>query len=334
MAGVIFLLILAGALSFIIFNKKAGTPIFIANIDSSKIRPEIKIYIDELYNSEITSIEHTTESIEQTKKRLPEDPKIFRAGRYRAVFNNINDKKVMIFQTEEKVGHIAPVTPGKTDIGGYVEIQKNAEGVARATKSLDNQNSLNDYTDLKLNAFELDYLIKMIYKKFEKPIDNTQADRLNSVKDYALAIMFSGKNGITEYHNQLIRNLGIGVSDNNFNSLMGKKSNQELLEELLSKNNNINKYKIFSITKSPNSNNAAVLFGLDSAKNNGCCSKPTGIFINIDGKLYKESFQLGGALEHLYLENVKWSGDNLIFFDSVIADEGGVKITTKTLYME
>lgn len=213
MIVIILLLISAGTLSFLIFSKqKTSIPSLIADVDSSKIRPEIKIYIEELYNSEITSIEHTTESIEQAKKRLPDDPKVFSAGKYKVVFNDANDKKAMIFQTEEKVGHISPVTPGITDAGGYVEIQKNpekdnAEGVTHATKSLDNQNSLNDYTDLKLNTPELDYLIRMLYKKFEKPMVDTQANYLNSVKDYALAIMFSEKNGITEYHNQLINEL-------------------------------------------------------------------------------------------------------------------------------
>ncbi|TSC93683.1 MAG: hypothetical protein Athens101428_588 [Candidatus Berkelbacteria bacterium Athens1014_28] len=212
-AVIVFLLVIAGISSFLIFNRQhTGTPSLISDVDSSKIRPEIKIYIDELYNSEITSIEHTTDGIEQTKKRLPNNPKEFSAGRFKVVFNNDNDKKVMIFQTEEKVGHISPITPGVTDVGGYVEIQKNpendnSEGVAHTTKSLDNQSSLNSYTDLKLNASELDYLTRILYKKFEKSITDSQANYLNSVKDYALAIMFSRKNGIAEYHNQLINEL-------------------------------------------------------------------------------------------------------------------------------
>lgn len=210
--AVILLLVLAGVLLSIFYKQKTVPQSLIANVDSSNLRPEIKIYIDELYDSEVTSIEHTTDGIEQTSKRLPENPKIFDAGKYKVVFNNTNDKKVMIFQTEEKVGHIAPVTPGKTDIGGYVEIQKNpesdnSEGVTHTTKSEENQGSLNNYADLKLNDYELDYLVKMLYKKFENPMDDTQASYLNNVKDYALAIMFSGKNGITEYHNQLINEL-------------------------------------------------------------------------------------------------------------------------------
>ncbi len=209
----VFFLILVVVLSFLIFSKqKTIAPNLITNVASSKIRPEIKIYIDELYNSAITSVEHTTKSVEQHIKRLPDDPKEFGAGRFKVVFNNNGDKKVMIFQTEEKVGHIAQIILGKTDIGGYVEIQKNpekdnAEGVTGTTDSLGNQSALNNYTDLTLNTTELDYLIKMLYKKFEKPMSDAQANYLNNVKDYALAIMFSGKNGITEYHKQLINKL-------------------------------------------------------------------------------------------------------------------------------
>lgn len=206
-APVMAMILLAGCA-----NQKIGNNSTSANIDLLKIRPEIKTYIDELYDSEITSVEHTTRSIEQSKKRLPEAPKVFEAGRYEVVFNNSRDKKAMIFQTEEKVGHISPVTPGKTDIGGYVEIQKNpekdnAEGVMSTTQSLENQSALNNYTDLKLNESELNYLIRMLYKKFDKPMPETQASDLNSVKDYALAIKFSGQNGINEYHNNLIKEL-------------------------------------------------------------------------------------------------------------------------------
>ena len=53
------------------------------------------------------------------------------------------------------------------------------------TDSLENQSSLNNFTDLKLNESELDYLIRMLYKKFDKPMTDSQAVNLNSVKDYA-----------------------------------------------------------------------------------------------------------------------------------------------------
>ncbi|KKS77936.1 MAG: hypothetical protein UV64_C0008G0001 [Parcubacteria group bacterium GW2011_GWC1_43_11b] len=210
---VIVLLIVAGTLSFLIFNKqKPNNQISLTGIDSSQIRPEIKIYLDELYDSEITSIEHTTDSIEESTRRFPDNPKIFEAGRFKVVLNNDGDKKVMIFQTEEKVGHIAPVIPGKTDVGGYVEIQRNpesdnSEDIAHTTQSIENQDKLNNIADLKLNEFELDYLIRILYKKFEKPLTDEQAQNLNEIKDYALAIKFSGRDGITQYHNSLVNEL-------------------------------------------------------------------------------------------------------------------------------
>jgi hypothetical protein len=43
-----------------------------------------------------------------------------------------------------------------------------------------------------------------LYSKFGKPLTDTQADNIDRVKDYALAIKFSGKNGMTEYHNDLV----------------------------------------------------------------------------------------------------------------------------------
>ncbi|MDD5688095.1 MAG: hypothetical protein PHE88_09730 [Elusimicrobia bacterium] len=207
------LVIVLSLISILISSqRKSVSQNIITNIDLSKIRPEVKIYIDELYDSEITSIEHTTMGIEEGRKRLPDNPKVFGAGRFKVVFNKDGDKKVIIFQTEEKVGHIAKVVPGKTDIGGFVEIQKNpgsdkAEGITHTTKSIKNQSKLNKFQDLKLNESELDYLIRTLYKKFRRPLTDSQADNLNSVKDYVLAIKFSCKTGINEYHNSLVGEL-------------------------------------------------------------------------------------------------------------------------------
>ena len=199
-------------ISLIVLCLACFFPVF-AETNLSGIRPAIKIYIDELYDSEIISIEHTTDSLVMTEKRLPDAPKTFSAGRYKVVFIKDNDKKAMIFQTEEKVGHIAPITPGKTAIGGFVEILRDTEdiqntGITHTTKSTAPQNTLSSIDDSKLNEVELDYLIQILYKKFDKPLTDTQSTYLNSAKDYALAIKFSGKNGIVEYHNKLIKELG------------------------------------------------------------------------------------------------------------------------------
>jgi len=118
----------------------------------------------------------------------------------------------MVFQTEEKVGHISPVIPGKTDIGGFVEILRDPESVQNEGAVQNDQNieqgkELNKINDLKLSESELDCLIRMLYEKFEKPLSDSQAMNLNDVKDYALAIKFSKKNGMTEYHNKLVSEL-------------------------------------------------------------------------------------------------------------------------------
>ncbi|MEI8011864.1 MAG: hypothetical protein WCI27_05200 [Candidatus Omnitrophota bacterium] len=174
-------------------------------------RPEIKIYIDELLAGEIISVEHTTDGMEESKKRLPADPKGFSAGRYKVVFNGKDEKKAMIFQTEERVGHMSPVIPGQTDIGGYVEILRDPESDQNAAyftaRDAGLRKGLNSIKDLKLNTSELDYLIRMLYKKFGTFLSDSQAMNLNDVKDYALAIQFSDKNGMIEYHHNLVRAL-------------------------------------------------------------------------------------------------------------------------------
>jgi len=175
------------------FNKSGNFSIMILN--PSNIRPEVKKYIDDLYFYSPISIEHTTDSIAVTKIRMPENPKPFDAGRYKVIFQKENDKKVIICQTEEIVSHISRVVPGETKIGGYIQIldEPNGNGIGGA--------------GTKLNPDELDYFIQTIYKKFTQPLMDEETMLLNKIKDYALAIMFSGKQGIKEYHNNQIRKL-------------------------------------------------------------------------------------------------------------------------------
>jgi len=177
-----------------------------------EIRPVIKNYIDDLSVSEIVSIQHTTDGIEENKKRYPNEPKVFPAGRYKVMFIRNGDKSAMIFQTEEKIQHLLPVMPGKSDAGGFVEIlidplSVQNDGASKITLDREQGKELSSIGDLKLNGPELDYLIRMLYRKFEKPLTESQAMSLNLVKDYALAIKFSGKDGLDEYHKNLLREL-------------------------------------------------------------------------------------------------------------------------------
>jgi hypothetical protein len=158
-----------------------------ADILSLNIRPEIKSRIDKLFIYRIATIEHTTKDIGPKKEiKNPEKPNRFLAGKFKISFINTTANEAVICQTEENVGHLGSVIPGKTKVGGYVQL-------------LDNPADDNS-SGPKLNPDELDYFIQTIYKKFTQPLDDKETRLLNQTKDYALAIMFSDKQGIDEYH--------------------------------------------------------------------------------------------------------------------------------------
>jgi len=116
------------------------------------------------------------------------------------------------------------------------------------------------------------------------------------------------------------------------------RTSQELMKELILKNNpnaTVENYKIFEEIKSPYSIKTAVLFGLNPDKTeDACCSEPVGIFINNEGALGKEYDILKGALNHLFLDNVRWQDDKTVFYDFVIFDEGGKQATEKSIEVE
>lgn len=114
-------------------------------------------------------------------------------------------------------------------------------------------------------------------------------------------------------------------------AIQSTKTSSALMKDLIVKINptaTVENYKIFEEIKSPDSTKTAVLFGLDTEE---CCSEPIGIFINNQGVLGNEYDILKGALEHLYLENVKWQDNDTVLYDSVIADEGGKQATQKSI---
>jgi hypothetical protein len=159
-----------------------------------KVRPEIKQYLDELASFQLVGLEHTTDSIVPPPARHnPAIPAEFDAGRFRVLFVKGGERRVLICQTEAVVGHYARVTPGKTKVGGFVEILDDPasdEGPGR-----------------KLSIGELDYFVQGIYQRFSKPLTDEQAALLNRIKDYSLAVLFSGRKGIEEYHLGLVKQL-------------------------------------------------------------------------------------------------------------------------------
>lgn len=115
------------------------------------------------------------------------------------------------------------------------------------------------------------------------------------------------------------------------------KTSGELMKELIIKNDptaDVENYKIFKEVKNPNSTKSAVLFGLDIEKTKECCSNPTGIFINNQGSLGIKYDILQGALQHMYLDNVKWLDNKTVQYDFVISDEGGKQSTQKSIAVD
>lgn len=159
--------------------------------DDPDIRPVVKEFIDELYDSKIIDVEHTTRGINEPSMRTPKEPKPFLAGRYKVSFIKDGVQRAIICQTEEVVGHLGEVIPGKTVVGGYVQLLDDPSDPLGAGP--------------KINPQELDYLIETLYKKFDIPLDHDQETFLNEAKDFALAIKFNGKKGILDYHNKLVK---------------------------------------------------------------------------------------------------------------------------------
>jgi hypothetical protein len=125
----------------------------------------------------ITSVAYTTDSMPKPAKiRRPVPPKPFASGRFEIVFEHGNEKKVLICQTEEFVGHYATVIPGDTDIKGYVLLYDKPQE-----------------NGVRLTPEETKLLAQILYRMFARAHDQIEDTMLNNVKDYVLAILFSGK---------------------------------------------------------------------------------------------------------------------------------------------
>lgn len=164
---------------------------------SHGLRPEIKQYLDELRNYSVTSLAHTTDSLpSKMEYRFPESPSQFPAGRFKAVFTRSGQTRAILVQTEEKVPHFTTITPGTTDIGGYVQLFSDP--------------TIENPDGATLNLSEIDYLIQIVYTGFCRPLDTVSATTHNQLKDRLLAIRFSSKPGIRQYHGRLADQLKSG----------------------------------------------------------------------------------------------------------------------------
>jgi len=162
----------------------------------NNIRPEIKSNIDNLKDYDIIDIKHMTKGIEEPQKFEPEDPKEFNAGMFKVTFQKRTsvDQVSVVCQTESKVGHLAKVVPGKTEVDGFIFYAGNAKEADNIPKLI------NDNLNLKFTKDEERYFIEHLYGRFAKKMTSSQANFVNETKDFALAIYFNGNAGLEQFH--------------------------------------------------------------------------------------------------------------------------------------
>ncbi|GMU58017.1 MAG: hypothetical protein AMXMBFR33_71630 [Candidatus Xenobia bacterium] len=157
-----------------------------------QVRSEVKQFLDELKDGTLTGIKHTTRSIPQTKIYRPEAPQPFGAGRFQVDFDTASgEKRAFIVQTESKVGHLAPVTPGVTNIDGHISLLSNPENTHSETA--------------RLTKDEQDALLSTLYAKFDKPMTEAQAKTGNATISTVAAVRFDGEGAaaVAERHRSL-----------------------------------------------------------------------------------------------------------------------------------
>ncbi|MCE7872081.1 hypothetical protein DYH09_17110 [bacterium CPR1] len=157
-----------------------------------QVRSEVKAFLDELKDGEIKGVKHTTRGLPQTKIYRPEAPQPFAAGRFQVDFDTASgEKRAFLVQTESQVGHLHPVTPGVTDIGGHISLLS------------DPQNSHSE--TVRLNRDEQDALLSTLYARFDNPMTADGAKVSNFTISTVAAVRFSGEGAaaVSERHRSL-----------------------------------------------------------------------------------------------------------------------------------
>lgn len=160
----------------------------------SKVSAEAAAVLDRLPNSDAQDIVHMTRAIQEETIHTPPAPHEFAAGQFNVTFQDreSGQKYGFVFQTEAGPGHLHPVIPGKTPIGGgYISILKDpddAHGDART-----------------LNTAESDYLLDKLYQRYQTPMTEKVANLTGEILSYGLAIRYQGEGekAVGEKHRSL-----------------------------------------------------------------------------------------------------------------------------------
>lgn len=186
-----------GGVKVTITPKQANAPTSIAQIDEPKqelqVRPEIRAFLDELKEGTVTGVKHTTRGIQEMKPFVPESPKPFGAGRFQVDFDTAGGEgRAFIVQTEAKVGHLAPVTPGETNIGGHISLLSDPADSRSET--------------IQLTRDEQEAMLESLYAKTGQRMTKSTADATNFAISSVAAVRYSGEgaSAVSAKHHSLI----------------------------------------------------------------------------------------------------------------------------------
>lgn len=167
----------------------------------NEMRAQVINRIDRLAGFNVREINDQTKGGDTYDTYDPNPPQKFLSDKYKVLFQKGNRRQYLFFDTEGDIGHHKEVIPGTTMINGSIMLMDGPQ-----------ENFFTGPKGVVLTAAEQDYFIRMLYKDFRFSMVKEDAQRLNQVKDYALAIYFNGLSGMDDYHEQqkLIAELGQG----------------------------------------------------------------------------------------------------------------------------
>lgn len=148
--------------------------------EQQSIRPEVQSFLQELKDGTITGVKHTTRGLEMPAPYEPQAPQPFGAGRHQFDFVTADgQKRAFIVDTESRVGHLAQVVPGQTDVGGSIQM---------LSDPADSQS-----VGAPLTLPEQDAMLESLYAKAGQPMKLKTAQHTDLAISAVSAVRYSGQ---------------------------------------------------------------------------------------------------------------------------------------------
>jgi hypothetical protein len=157
------------------------------------LRPAVQSAIEHLASEPLAGATQATDRIapQAGAPRRIAEPADFPASTYIVRFGPAEGRFAVIANAETRVPHYSPVTPGMTDVGGYVRL----DGFATLS------------AETSLTAAEIDYLLHILYARICPAGPDPEAAVLNRLKDAVLTIRFGPGPELAIFHRDLVSRL-------------------------------------------------------------------------------------------------------------------------------